>query len=353
MNNAKYHILQIIRPVAGGMRKYLLELLAYSDRQTFHHTVFGPRDPKLSSEIEGMGFDYVSADYQRLGQRVYQLRSLIRSHKPFLLHAHGYKAALLSQLAAWGMDTPKIGTYHNELSEREMFIYRLAQRFVPPLDLLIAVSRPIETLLIPLGPQKVRSLLWGVAPQPHRQRPANDQKQFLLASRMLQGKGIDTLLSALKLLEQTDPPPYLLNLAGDGPALCTYQRLGTSLDLDHRLRWLGFVKDMSVLWESVDLVILPSHREGLPLTLLEAMSFGLPIIATHVGGIPQALDFGRCGTLVPPGDPRSLCGAISQFLTDPGPFWLRAEQAQKRQQKEFNVLLAVKAQEDIYNELLR
>lgn len=351
MNGERYHILQVIRPVAGGMRKYILDLLAHSTREIFRHTVFGPEDPALAAEVHTRGAEYLTADYRRPLMAAGQLRRSIQDLRPQLIHSHGYKACVLTQLATWGLGVPKVATLHNMLSPRDLWVFRFTQRVLPRYRQFIAVSPPLGQMLAPLGPVEV--LLWGVESQPARSPGGQEMAKILVASRMLPGKGIETFLQALAQLEGSCPPPYVVDLAGSGPALETYQELGRQLKLDHRLRWWGYVEDMSRFWRTADLVVLPSHQEGLPLTLLEAMSWGVPIIATAVGGIPQALDYGNCGTLVPAQDVESLSQRIGEFLQDPRPFWALAAKARHRQQALFSLSRAVQAQEAIYRALLR
>jgi len=77
-------------------------------------------------------------------------------------------------------------------------------------------------------------------------------------------------------------------------------------------------KDKDALLASADVLVLPSYIEGLPVCILEAMAVGVPVVSTTVGGIPEALENGACGTLINPGDVEALADAIVTFLTDWG-----------------------------------
>ena len=112
-----------------------------------------------------------------------------------------------------------------------------------------------------------------------------------------------------------DEPRSLLACAGDGPlARCASCRGATRAGVSEHVRWLGSVEDMSQFYSALDVCVLNSTREGLPLCLLEAMSFGIPVVATDVGGVGELIA-GGAGVLVPPQAPQVLAGALRSLAT--------------------------------------
>lgn len=142
-------------------------------------------------------------------------------------------------------------------------------------------------------------------------------------------KGVDILLNAIGLLGQGEKHPYIVDIVGDTTTNTVYYRQLLEIverdGLQERVNFHGHVSDKSQLqefYESADVFVLPSRYEGFGIVLLEAMSFGLPIVATTAGAIPELVGDGLHGLLVPPDDPQALAEAIARLLRAPD---LRAE----------------------------
>lgn len=124
-------------------------------------------------------------------------------------------------------------------------------------------------------------------------------------------KGIEVLLEAAR-----DVPGAYFLIAGEGPLREQWTALAQTLGVADRVRWAGFRTDVDAILAGCDLFVHPSLDDAFPTVLLEAMAAGLPIVASHVGGIPEIVDDGETGTLVPPGDAKALAHAIRELLAD-------------------------------------
>lgn len=149
--------------------------------------------------------------------------------------------------------------------------------------------------------------------------PANDPPVLLLAASYTGSKGHDVLLDAVRQL--VDEGRRLeVWLAGAGPKEEEIRRRARRLGLEEVVRFQGYVPNAQVVeWLAtgrVDVVVLPSESEGLPVSLIEALAHGVPAVATNVGGVPELLGDG-CGELVPPRDPGALAAALSRVLASP------------------------------------
>ena len=126
-------------------------------------------------------------------------------------------------------------------------------------------------------------------------------------------KGHDTLLAAWSTVAAACPQAHLL-LIGDGPLRAALQRDHAHLP---RCHWLGFRADYAAVHRSLDLCVLASRHEGLGSSLLDALACGVPVIATKAGGIPEAVQDGRDGILVPIDDPTVLAQAMTRLIHHP------------------------------------
>ena len=130
-------------------------------------------------------------------------------------------------------------------------------------------------------------------------------------------KGIDTLLRAAALIERRFDQPVHVAYCGDGPALPDFRRTAEELGL-RRFHFLGRRGDVPDLLGSAAVAVVPSHwAEAFGLTVVEAMAAGVPVVASAVGGIPELVDEGVTGLLVPPADPEALATAVERLLRDP------------------------------------
>ena len=174
---------------------------------------------------------------------------------------------------------------------------------------------------------------------------------LLFLGRLVERKGIYVLLEAVAQLV-TEFPNLKLLCAGDGD-LQSVADASVKLDIPGRVRFLGWVsgRQKQQLLESASVFVLPSFAEGLPMSVLEAMAAGLPVVATTVGGIPDLIGDGKEGILVPPRDTNSLRKALEFLLRDEK---IRAEMGRKgyeRYRTEFSAELVVPKIEAIYKEL--
>lgn len=143
--------------------------------------------------------------------------------------------------------------------------------------------------------------------------PAREPARGVVVAQLRPGKGHADLLTALASL---DRPPSVC-LVGDGPHRRTIEELADRLGLGGVVRLAGQRPDAREVLPAYQFAILPSHSEGLPNAVLEAMAAGLPVIATAVGGVPDVVVDGVTGILVPPHSPPALAEAIARLAADP------------------------------------
>lgn len=235
-----------------------------------------------------------------------RLRAVVRESGAELVHAHGYKALIYASLAA---RAPVVVTHHGETGhDRLARLYEGLARWVyRRVDLVFAVSTVTAELLANAGvpASKIRVVPNPVALQPVATHPDHadsdsSELRLLFVGRLSEEKGLDVLLRALAAsnVSSNVSRSMRLDVAGDGPCRAAWMRLADELGLGERVRWLGIRRDVPVLLSRSHVLVLPSRREGLPLVVLEATSSGVPVLASRVGGVPEAVWEGENAVLV-------------------------------------------------------
>lgn len=199
-------------------------------------------------------------------------------------------------------------------------------------DLPAGSVRSIPNFVPDLGP---------LTPVPH------DGVVLGAVGRLDAQKAFDVLLDALALL-----PGLRLVLVGDGGARGDLITQTLNLDLDHRVRFTGWSDDVRAELAGVDVLVLPSRSEGFPLTIVEGMLAGLPVVATRVGSVPEAVRDGDTGLLVEAGDPVALAAALGRLVQDAGLRRTMGARGRQVAAGAFTAPVMARAYEDLYAEVL-
>jgi colanic acid/amylovoran biosynthesis glycosyltransferase len=172
----------------------------------------------------------------------------------------------------------------------------------------------------------------------HYRPPRELVRRIFCAARLSPQKGHAFLIRAMKSL--LDRGHELeLRLAGDGPRREQLTNLAEELGISDRVSFLGFLTEDEVIRElqDSDLFVLPSFVEGLPVSAMEAMAVGVPVIATNIAGTSELIDDGRTGLLVRPSDSEALAGAVVRMINDYGLRLRAAELGRKKVVEEFDL----------------
>ena len=283
-------------------RDHELSLLVLLEQRNPEHGILFAEEARA----RGIPTEFVPVrgrvDFRALGT----LRAALTAHAPVVVHAHGYKALSYSLAARSGSASVAV-THHGETSHcaSVRFYERVARALYRRSDRVFSVSRTTTEQLVARGiPRaRVRTVPNPVAlshPSQTRPRFLGGGTELLFVGRLSEEKGLDVLLRALA--SPHVPTRLRLDVAGDGPCAVRWKALSSSLGIEHRVRWLGVRRDIPDLLDRADALVLPSFREGLPLAVLEAASSAVPVLASRVGGVPEAVWEGETGLLLPPGD---------------------------------------------------
>ncbi|HET8646158.1 MAG TPA: glycosyltransferase [Vicinamibacteria bacterium] len=254
-----------------------------------------------------------------------------------VLHAHWIPAGLLA-LATWGRKPPVVVTVWG--SDLALLRLRgaggLARRLLARAHTVIAVSAAMARELVALGvpADKVAVVVTAIDPPVMPALPPAERRArlglpagrplALFLGRLSPVKGPDVLVEAMRLLRDRQPTAAFV-FAGEGNLRPSLEAAVRAHGLADRTVFAGFVPRERVgeYLAACDLLVLPSRSEGLPHAVLEAMACARPVVASAVGGVPEAVEHGVTGALVPPEDPAALAAALEPLLADSG---LRAAQ---------------------------
>jgi glycosyltransferase involved in cell wall biosynthesis len=193
--------------------------------------------------------------------------------------------------------------------------------------------------------------LYNPAPLPVRSIDPRDCATLLFLGRIGKAKGVFDLLEAISRLADRYPQVKLL-LCGDGD-LAEAQAVSTRLGINARVAFMGWVQGAAkaTLLRTATVFVLPSYNEGLPMSVLEAMSYGMPIIASRVGGVPEAIDNEMDGLLIKPGDVDALTASLNRLLADKGLRHRLGEAARSKVERAFSIDVVAPKIKEIYAQL--
>ena len=148
-------------------------------------------------------------------------------------------------------------------------------------------------------------------------------------------------------------PEVMFVIAGEGPERAALEDLSRGLGLADRVRFLGFVKEMPELYQGLDLLLLTSHFEGTPLTVLEAMAMGVPVVASRVDGVLEVVEDGRDGILAAPGDQDRFVDGVCRVLSDRDLRQRLSLKAQEKARRDYSAEAMVRRVEALYLKYLK
>ena len=218
----------------------------------------------------------------------------------------GNSHAVVSELSADGVPGDRLGLIHNGAELRPL-----------PSDHERAASRRNEGI-------------------------GEDDLVLLTVANLLPYKGHRDLIEAIVGMCKDLPQPWRLILVGrDDGIRSSLEERAAEAGIAGNLHFVQDRCDLESLYQAADIAILPSHEEGFPNAVIEAMGAGLPVIATNVGGIPDAIEHGRTGLIVPPHQPAALGDAILELARDPVRCELLGRNGRTKIEAEFSLPLCV------------
>ncbi|MEF7613959.1 glycosyltransferase [Aquincola sp. MAHUQ-54] len=256
----------------------------------------------------------------------WRLRQLIRRIEPDVVHLHArFGTDVWGALAARGQQVPVVHSRRVDNRERRWIV---GLKY-PLYDKVVAISHGIREVLIDEGVPPAQVVCVHSAVDTARYQPRGDDRAWLdaqfgllpgdlavaLIAQFIPRKGHRVLIDALPAVLARQPQTKVL-LFGQGPQVEPVRQLIAERGLGANVQIAGFRSDLERVVPSLDLVVHPAATEGLGVSLLQAASCGIPIVATRAGGIPEIVQPGLNGELVEPGDAPALAQAMLKLLGD-------------------------------------
>lgn len=374
---SKAHIIHVIADAGpGGAPSHVIGLLRGLKQQApeFERSLISPTG-WITTAAKDLA-QVIPADItSALGRDSHQqfrsaLIKALKSHPELdaILHFHGVRAGTLGSLnLRYRRPKQKLNMvytehlwtrdYHLPNKFRELLQLRLLGGVGRRADRVIAVSNAVATFLLERKlalPEHVVMIPNGVdLPDAlHGQAKRPDQTYHLGSiGSLVPLKGYADLITALPLIRQNHPQAHL-TIIGDGPEKKSLQRLAKRLGVDRATHFLGSVPDTTTQLMNWDLFISTSHSESFGLGIAEAMAAGLPVIATHVGGVPELVTK-ETGHLVPPRDPHMLAKVVIDLLNKPAERARLGSAGRQRIAKHFNRTQMVSQTQAVYQDVLK
>ena len=323
----------------GGPERQMLglaEALPQTVRTTFVGFPEGGRCAAFLDEVRSHGFDAIALrhDFPNRRATVRELAAVLREVGGEVLLCHGYKANILGRVAARRVGVPAVAVSRGWTGEdRRVRLYEwLDRRHLRLMDHVVCVSEgqaakvrrwcgvPASRLTVIRNSARLAAFE-NTDPDARRKllaffgRDTTVSQVVLAAGRFSPEKGFGVLIEAARLVRENPAAGFVL--FGEGALRPELERRVAELGLAGRFILPGFRTDLDSLIGAADVVVLPSFTEGLPNVALEASAAGVPVVATAVGGTPEAIADGDTGFLVPPGDPHALAAKVGELLRSP------------------------------------
>ncbi|BCL38077.1 glycosyltransferase family 4 protein [Nostoc sp. MS1] len=310
------HILNHVREIGNGIVNVAVDLACLQGKNN-HDVAVASAGGEYEALLTKYGVKHFELDQTRtpgnLINAARRYRAIIKEFQPDIVHAHMMTGVVLGRALKGSANYALVATVHNEF-QRSAVLMGLADR-------VIAVSHAVAKSMAKRGipEQKLRVISNGTLGSVRTrnikeympielQRPA-----IATVAGMYQRKGISELIDAFAQIAAEFPQAHLY-IVGNGPDRQMFEDKAQSTPFNHRIHFEGFQPEPQRYLLASDIFVLASHHEPFGLVLSEAREAGCAIIATNVDGIPEALDNGQAGILVPPKNSQLLANALTDLL---------------------------------------
>jgi glycosyltransferase involved in cell wall biosynthesis len=355
VSGAENHLLTLLPELQGDFHIHLIMLVEPRNPMTGFAEDFRRREIGVSRIVISHHMDFSIA---------WKIYYLIRKIRPHIVHTHLLHADLYGTMAAVMAGSEiLVSTKHGyDEYDRTSIFYKLNALSTKWLSRVITISDALQEKVASaegIDRSKMATIHYGLDGQKYVSSrdegptgsPVNSTEGVCLigtVGRLIPVKGYEVLLEALKGIDLD----YRLLIMGDGPLRAPLEKMCHDLELAGKVTFLGFIPNVSPILSRLDLFVLPTLGEGFGLVLLEAMAHHLPVISTDTMAVPEIVEHGKTGLLVPPRDVNALREAVKALIESPDERLRMGERGWEKLTKGFSVDRMVDRTKDLYRDLL-
>ena len=357
MTQRPIRVLHLLNSMTGwgcGIVNAALDIISGQMKESLEVAVCSG-DGELISLLEKHGIRHFLLEQKRtissLSRAATSFRRVVREFRPDIVHSHMITGTILARAARFGMPYRVVAHVHN-IHQRSSVLMGFADRLIAVSD---AVAREMSAHGIPAKKVRVvrNGTLGSIRLSDPDDVPARQlaEPAIVTVAGMNHRKGVAELITAFEQVCRRVPQSHLY-LVGSGPDRREFEAQAMISPMSARIHFEGFQADPIPYMKAASVFVLASRRDSFPLVLPEARHCGCAIVATSVDGIPEALEHGRAGLLVPPLNPDALAAAILRLLEDPA----QAASLKLRSRQNLDVFRVERVASQItqvYTELLR
>jgi glycosyltransferase involved in cell wall biosynthesis len=343
----------ITKSVFGGAQKYVYDLAVNMPKDQFEAVVVAGGQGQLIEKLNQAGVRTITLPALQNGRGIFEvlfsfiniralfsLIKIFRQEKPDIIHLNSSKIGGVGSLAAWlskrkGPRAKVVYTVHgwpfNEPRPwwQRRIIFFLSWLSTILTDKIILISTVDFRTALEFIPRRKCNLIFNgidsinflprVEARLHLTKKvdsaiASDAILIGTIAELTKNKGLSILITALNLTNYRGSTSIII---GEGTERQTLQNQIATLHLQNKIFLIGLIPEAQQYIKAFDIFILPSFKEGLPYTIMEAMAAGVPVVATNVGGVPDLIHHEEEGILIPPGDSKALNTAVTRLIQNP------------------------------------
>ncbi len=348
----------------GGAERVVINLAKGLDKSKFNPVIACLNDKgPFASEVEKEGIEVIALN-KKPGLDLTIIPKLIAVIKKYhinIVNTHLWGANFWGRIAARLVGVKVvIATEHNVDIWKTPLHLSLDRFLSHHTDRIIAVSNSVKDFYTSRGisADKIQVIYNGIASVGAGKATRSEMRQALgitegettlaVIGRLVEQKGHRYFLYVLKELLRYNRVRGLI--VGAGPLEAELRKFSQTIGLNGNVIFTGLRQDVPEMMKAIDILVMPSLREGLPIIALEAMVSGKPVVATHVGGVAEVVVDGETGLLVPPADEKGLTSALSRLIQDEELAHRLGENGSKRVRERFSLERMVRETEGLYEE---